>query len=81
MRTHFLHAGNPKKRLGCFRLNDVLSRRMALRNHYLPSEYLKKQFWWCRWSDVSWCHKNIKKHLLNSGHWKNDLDEFEEVMF
>jgi hypothetical protein len=59
-----------KKRLGYSRLSDFLSRRMALRNHYLPSERFKMRLWWCRWSDVSWCRNVIRTHSLHSGHRK-----------
>jgi hypothetical protein len=41
MWNHFLHPGNRKKRIGRSRLSDVLSRRMALASHNLPSERQK----------------------------------------
>jgi hypothetical protein len=44
MRTHFLHRGHRKKRLGRSRLNDDLSRLKALRTHNLPPGRLKCDF-------------------------------------
>jgi hypothetical protein len=44
----FLHHVHRKKRHLRDRLNDVLSRRMALRTHNLTSDRLKKRLWWSR---------------------------------
>jgi hypothetical protein len=57
-----------KKRLRRIPLNDILSRRMALRTHSLPSGLLKKRLCWSRWSVVSrsWKIMYRKKLLLPS---------------
>jgi hypothetical protein len=67
MRTHFLHPGYRKKRLGTTRLRNGFSRRMALRTHNLPSELLKLQLWWGRWS-VFTMTKGHTNAFLHSGH-------------
>jgi hypothetical protein len=59
--------------LVCSRLCDFLSRRMALRTHYLPSDRLKMRLWWCLWSDVSWCRNGIRTHFLHSGNGKKQF--------
>jgi hypothetical protein len=55
MQNHFQHPGNRKKWLSLCRLSNVISSRMALRTHNLPSERIKKRLWWNRWSHVSRC--------------------------
>jgi hypothetical protein len=59
-----------KNRLRWNRLSNVLSRRMILRTHNLPSQRLKMRLWWCQWSDVSWCRKAIRTHFLITWHSK-----------
>jgi hypothetical protein len=68
MRTHFLHSVHRYKRLGRSCLSDVLSRRMTLEIHNLPSERLKKGLWWSWWSDVSRCRKAMRTHFLHPVH-------------
>jgi hypothetical protein len=70
MRNHFVYPRHRKKRLGRYCFSDVLRWRMALRIHNLPSEPLKMQLWWCRWSYVSWSRKINRSHFLDSGHSK-----------
>jgi hypothetical protein len=70
MRTHFLHPWHRIKRHGRSRLSDVLSRRMALTTHNLPSRRLKKRLLWSRWGDVSRCRKTNRTFFLHPGHRK-----------
>jgi hypothetical protein len=81
MRTHFLHPGHRKKRLGRSRLSDVLSRLMDLRFHNLPSVRFKMRLFWCRWSDVSWFRKAIRSIFNILCIQKSDLNEVVELMF
>jgi hypothetical protein len=50
-----------------------LSRRMALRNHNLPSGRLKKRLSRSRRSDVSRCRWAKRMHLKHPGNWKKWL--------
>jgi hypothetical protein len=73
MQFHYLHPGHRKKRLVRSSLSDILSRRMVLRSHNLPSERLKMRLCWFGWSIVSWCRKAIWtnwNHFLHPGHRK-----------
>jgi hypothetical protein len=74
IRRYFLHSVHSKKRFRKSRESDVLSRQMAERTHNLPSERVKNQLCWLRWSDISWFRKDIWKHFLNSGHWKKRFE-------
>jgi hypothetical protein len=47
-------------------LKCYFNRRMALTTNILPSELLKMQLMWCRWSNLSWCRKAIRSHFLHS---------------
>jgi hypothetical protein len=53
--------------------NDLLSRRMALRTHNLPSGRLKKRLFWSRISDVSMCRKAMRNHFRHPAHRKKWL--------
>jgi hypothetical protein len=71
IRTHFLHPEFRLKRLGRSRINNFLSRRMALRNDNLPYGRLITLL--SRWSDVSKCRKAIKTHFRHPEHRKKRL--------
>jgi hypothetical protein len=68
--NYFLYLGHRKKQLGWNLLRDVLSRPKALTTLNLPSEGVKNQLCWLRWSDVPWCLKAVRTHFLYHGYWK-----------
>jgi hypothetical protein len=70
IRSYFLHPIPQKDILERNCLSDVLWKRLFLRTHNLPSERVKNQLCWLRWSNISRCRKAIWTHFLNSGHWK-----------
>jgi hypothetical protein len=59
---------------------NVLIRRMGLRTNNLPSERRKMRLRWCRWSDILWCWKAIRKHFLYFPRSKSVLCEVAEVL-
>jgi hypothetical protein len=60
-------------------LSDVLSGRMALRTHYLPSVFLKMRLCSCR---TAMFHDDERKCIFYIlGIQKSELDEVAEVMF
>jgi hypothetical protein len=68
IRKHFLHTGHRKKRRGRCPLSDVLSRRMVLGTHNLPSKRFKKRHWWSEWSDVFTCRIAMRIHFQYIGY-------------
>jgi hypothetical protein len=62
-----------KKETSRSRLNDVLSKRMALRTHSLSSGRVKKRRYWSLLSDVSRGRKAMRNHFLHPANWKYRL--------
>jgi hypothetical protein len=75
MWNQIVNPGHWKKRLLLSTLSDVLSRRMGLRTHTLPSGRLNKRLWCSRWSDVSRCPKATRNLILLLGHRNSDFYE------
>jgi hypothetical protein len=74
IQTHFLHFGNSRKGFVRIPRDVVLSRRMDVRTHNLPTGRLKRRLCWSRWCDISRCRKAIRTHFLLSANHKNRLE-------